>query len=153
MAPVYSSKSKSSLAMQPPAKKFFDLANNGLVLSSSAFCAPNFLQTRWLKLVLWDIFLGVPVSYVLTTTNKRVIQYLGYEKIMRCPSGIFFSRLLFVTLNMVIVIAWAIQLVQEEYRRVEILKDISFWDEEIIRLQVGLTFLEQTSYCRILGQV
>ena len=54
---------------------------------------------------------------------------------------------------MVIVIAWAIQLVQEEYHRMEILKDISFWDEEIIRLQVSLTFLEQTSYCRILGQV
>jgi hypothetical protein len=60
---------------------------------------------------------------------------------MRCPSGIFFSRLLFVTLNMVIVMAWAIQLVQEEYHRMEILKDISFWDEEIIRLQVSLTFL------------
>ena len=33
---------------------------------------------------------------------------------MRCPSGILFSRVLFVVINMVLVVSWAIQLAEEQ---------------------------------------
>ncbi|PSS13145.1 hypothetical protein M430DRAFT_21054 [Amorphotheca resinae ATCC 22711] len=109
--------SKPSLAIKPPKTKFFDLSNLGLVL------------------VLWDLLLGLPISYVLTLANKRIIQYLGYEKIMRCPSGILFSRCLFVTLNTVLLLAWAVQLAQEDEENVRIEREIQWWDREIERLE------------------
>jgi hypothetical protein len=77
-----------------------------------------------------DLLIGLPVSYILTLANKRIFQYLGYEKFMRSPGGVLFSRLLFVGLNMAMVLTWVMQLVQEQR---EVLKEqkIKLWDERL----------------------
>jgi hypothetical protein len=54
---------------------------------------------------------------------------------MRCPSGILFSRCLFVTLNTVLLLAWAVQLAQEDEENVRIEREIQWWDREIERLE------------------
>jgi hypothetical protein len=80
-----------------------------------------------------DLLIGLPVSYALTLANKSIIQYLGYEKLMRSPGGVLFSRLLFVGLNMAIVLTWAMQLVQEQ-REALMEQKIKLWDERLERM-------------------
>jgi hypothetical protein len=52
---------------------------------------------------------------------------MGYEKILRCPSGILGSRLLFASINVVLVVNWAVQLA-EEARTDGVKREIAFWD-------------------------
>jgi hypothetical protein len=99
--------------LAPAEKSFFELTNPGLVLSSSpsslfSLHQPSSkakIQSRksferlrpvrgsggananCLGLVIWDILLGIPFSLFIAVTNKAFVQWLGYEKIMRCPSS------------------------------------------------------------------
>ena len=59
---------------------------------------------------------------------------------MRCPSGIIFSRLLFVALNMWLVVSWGLQLEKEardrKGRRLEsVREEVAWWEGEVERLE------------------
>lgn len=56
---------------------------------------------------------------------------------MRCPSGILFSRSLFVALNMWLVVGWGLQLEREARARriARVGNDIAFWEGEVDRLK------------------
>jgi hypothetical protein len=64
--------------------------------------------------VIWDITFGLPISYLIALLNKSLLTLLGYEKLMRCPSGIFVNRMLMVIVNLWLVVGWAVQLIEEE---------------------------------------
>ncbi|KAL5328868.1 hypothetical protein ACEPPN_002376 [Leptodophora sp. 'Broadleaf-Isolate-01'] len=103
-------------------KGFFSLDNPGLVL------------------VLYNFLLALPLAYILTHLNKSIISWIGYENIMRCPSGIIFSRLLFVALNMWLVVSWGLQLEKEardrKGRRLEsVREEVAWWEGEVERLE------------------
>ncbi|KAH7419417.1 hypothetical protein BKA64DRAFT_16178 [Cadophora sp. MPI-SDFR-AT-0126] len=91
-------------------------------------------------LILYNFILALPLSYTLTRLNKHIISLVGYEKIMRCPSGIFFSGFLFVAINMWLVVGWGLQLEREAWerkgKRVEGLRRmVGWWDREVERLE------------------
>ncbi|KAH6724314.1 hypothetical protein BKA61DRAFT_665017 [Leptodontidium sp. MPI-SDFR-AT-0119] len=103
-------------------KGFFSLDNPGFVL------------------VLYNFLFALPLAYILTHLNKSIISWIGYEKIMRCPSGIIFSRLLFVALNMWLVVSWGLQLEKEardrKGRRLEsVREEVAWWEGEVERLE------------------
>ncbi|KAG4436806.1 hypothetical protein IFR05_007696 [Cadophora sp. M221] len=103
-------------------KGFFSFENPGFVL------------------VLYNFLLALPLAYMLTHLNKLVISWIGYEKIMRCPSGIVFSRLLFVALNMWLVVGWGLQLEREarEKKGVKMERvrtEVKWWEREVERLE------------------
>lgn len=79
----------------------------------------QFTPFYWVPLTLflaliWNILLGIPFSLLIDLANKVFIQWLGYEKIMRCPSGIFASRVLMIVVNLFIIWSWRKQLIKEE---------------------------------------
>jgi len=82
------------------------------------------IQYDNLSLVLYHIFLIIPLALLLTHANKVIISHIGYEKIMRCPSGITFSRFLFTSINIVLLVAWGKQLNEEEKWE----REIGYWD-------------------------
>ncbi|CZR57264.1 uncharacterized protein PAC_07153 [Phialocephala subalpina] len=113
----------------PPAplkeKSTFDLTN------------PSF------ALVIYNFLVAIPFAYTIAILNKRFVQYLGYEKIMRCPSGILGTRLLFVAVNLFLVIGWAKQMrdenwAEKEARMGELRRQVEWWDGEILRLEAAL---------------
>lgn len=59
---------------------------------------------------------------------------------MLCPSGVLFSRVLFVAINMWLVIGWGLQLEQEarerKMERVErIREEVEWWEGEVETLE------------------
>lgn len=56
---------------------------------------------------------------------------------MRCPSGIFGTKVLFVVVNLVIILFWARQIeVEASKERVERMNaEVQWWDGEIERLE------------------
>jgi len=56
---------------------------------------------------------------------------------MRCPSGIMFSRVLFVVVNMALVWAWACQLVEvrKERERERVESEIRWWEGVLEELE------------------
>jgi hypothetical protein len=57
---------------------------------------------------------------------------------MLCSRGVFFSRFLFVVINMMLVLSWAIQLAEGDRKKVkeaEIREEVRWWDGEIVRLE------------------
>jgi hypothetical protein len=98
------------------------------------------LTTTSSKTVLWDLFFGLPIAYALAHLNKRVFQYLGYEKFMVGPGGARLNQGVFVLVNVWLVLGWGWQLIQEakveREENIRLIKnEIKFWDEEIERLQ------------------
>jgi hypothetical protein len=89
--------------------------------------------------VLWDILFGLPIAYFLTYLNAHIFHTLGYDKFMRSPGGVRFSRALFTAINVWLVVGWAWQLMQEVKERKEenlrvLREQIAYWDVEIERL-------------------
>ncbi|KAH7342617.1 hypothetical protein BKA65DRAFT_595705 [Rhexocercosporidium sp. MPI-PUGE-AT-0058] len=112
-------------------KGFFSFENPGFVLGMSS---PSFF------LFLYNFLLALPLAYILTSLSKSIISSIGYEKIMRCPSGILFSRLLFVALNMWLLVGWGLQLEKEARDRKEkrleaVRSDVAWWEGEVERLE------------------
>ncbi|KAK0125558.1 hypothetical protein ONS95_000435 [Cadophora gregata] len=109
-------------------------------------------------LIIYNFIFALPLSYALTLFNKYIISYVGYEKIMRCPSGIFFSRLLFVAVNMWLVVAWGIQLEREAWqrkgKRVEVLRGmVGWWEEEVKRLEDVREEVEENAQRQVEDQI
>jgi hypothetical protein len=87
----------------------------GYVPFPSPPSSPTFSSTNTpIKTVIWDIAFGLPISYAIALFNKSLLTHLGYENLMRCPSGIFVNRILMVFVNLWLVVGWAIQLIEEE---------------------------------------
>jgi hypothetical protein len=92
------------------------------------------------KIVLWDIFFGLPIAYALAYLNKRIFQYLGHEEFMQCPGGVRLNQAIFALINIWLVLGWGWQLTQEAKSQREenvrrIKREINYWDEEIERLR------------------
>lgn len=130
------------------------------ILGSSFVCIPNILEgylpRHLLKsiilirfcfiLVLWDIFFGIPVSFLIVQTNIFIFTSLGYEKIMRCPSGILGNRILFIAVNVLLVVAWTVQLVEED-QRVCWESQFRLWDARIQWLERELEKVHELEVC------
>ncbi|KAG0648804.1 ATF CREB activator 1 [Hyphodiscus hymeniophilus] len=119
--------------MNPIQKVVVDLRNPGLVLTTN---------TLFPKTVIWDLLLGIPFSLLVAFFNKAFICWLGYEKIMRCPSGILASRLITVVVNLWVVWSWRRQLVQEQQEE-RIKTEIHLLDEVIACLERVLAGVER----------
>lgn len=133
MSPTTSNSSEVELKlllprlMNPPKKSVVDLRSPGLVLSSSLLprtLSPlkpfrlsnsnfHFSLTIY-QTVIWDLLFGIPFSLLIALANKAFMQWLGYEKIMGCPSGILASRVIMIAINLFIIWDWRKQLIQEE---------------------------------------
>ena len=70
----------------------------------------------------------------MTVTHKLIIQFLGFDSIMRSSGGVLFSRLLFIVVNMLLVASWAQQLAIVEEKAL-IQRKIMWYDREIARLE------------------
>ena len=71
---------------------------------------------------------------------------MGYEKLMRCPGGIFANRCLFIMVNMIIVLSWTVQLMQEE-RKASVEKEIRLWDSYIEWLEQEMSRVGGIEVC------
>ncbi|KAF8854712.1 hypothetical protein BDZ45DRAFT_728645 [Acephala macrosclerotiorum] len=103
-----------------------------------------------LALVIYNFLLAIPFAYLIAVLNRTIIQHLGYEKFIRCPSSILGTRLLFIAVNLFLVLRWAKQMRDEEWkekvekedRMREIRRQVKWWDGEIVRLE-GLMGVEK----------
>ncbi|KUJ21993.1 uncharacterized protein LY89DRAFT_715000 [Mollisia scopiformis] len=98
-----------------------------------------------LVLILYNTLIAIPFSYFIAALNKKIFQLLGYEKIMRCPSGILGTKILFVAVNLLLIWVWVVEGEREEGERREriarVKEEIAWWDEEIERLEAELESL------------
>lgn len=82
-------RASTSVYDQPEKMRWFDLKHPGLALGKFSH---KLAIRRLTRTVLWYIFLGLPASIGITWLNREFFRWLGYEKIMRSPSGIMISR-------------------------------------------------------------
>ena len=75
---------------------------------------------------------------------------MGYEKLMRCPGGIFANRCLFIMVNMIIVLSWTVQLMQEE-RKASVENEIRLWDSYIEWLEQEMSGVGGIEVCSALS--
>ncbi|KAK2629202.1 hypothetical protein QTJ16_000022 [Diplocarpon rosae] len=98
-----------------------------------------------LILVIYNFLLVLPLAYLLI---KFILSFMGYERIMRCPSGILCSRVLFVATNVWPLICWGLQLAREARDRESkgeardrqlnmerIREEVRWWEVEADRLE------------------
>ncbi|CAG8950186.1 hypothetical protein HYFRA_00008423 [Hymenoscyphus fraxineus] len=82
------------------------------------------LRHPGVSLVLWYFFVGFPAAYGVAWLNREVFRWVGYEKIMRSPSGIVMTRVLFTFVSIILVVSWAMQLsAEEKEKRIRKLKE------------------------------
>jgi hypothetical protein len=83
-----------------------------------------------------DIFLAIPLAFLLAYLNKLIFQQLGYEKFMCSPGGARLNQVVFVLVNLWLVVDWSWQLMAEvkmnkEERIRELKEEIRYRDGEI----------------------
>ncbi|KAE8450968.1 hypothetical protein EG329_005408 [Mollisiaceae sp. DMI_Dod_QoI] len=116
---------------------------------SKGACIFN-LRKPGLILVIYNFFFAVPFAYLIAIVTNKLFQYVGYEEIMREPSGLLGTKILFVVVNSFMVLSWAKQMSDEEWvrreereeRLREIRRQVVWWDGEIKRLE-GLVEIER----------
>ncbi|CAG8972041.1 hypothetical protein HYALB_00004905 [Hymenoscyphus albidus] len=116
---------------------WFDLRHPGVSLGGFLLEYTWVRDDAWklIDAVLWYFFVGFPAAYGVAWLNWEGFRWVGYEKIMRSPSGIVMTRGLFtmfyapmngvgLTVIIILVVSWAMQLsAEEKEKRIRKLKE------------------------------
>lgn len=95
-----------------------------------------------IHIVLWNIFIAIPLSILLVKIGEKLVVTLGYKEMIFSTGGTWCKRLLSVTINVFLVVTWAIKL-SELQRQAVLQKEIENWDRTIEQLAVELERVKQ----------